>query len=234
MLIAMKKSKWSVAFFALLVFNLAVAAAQAQTDVALSIYGAFHGSTNGNGVEQSPSNSAGGMLELRHISNPLLGYDVSYSFNRDNQTYSNSSVVCPVSPSSCSSSTESVSANAHELTADWVPSLHFANLRPFGLVGVGLLLNVPAAGQATVTTVSNGCPMCALSSLTTSTSPTQTSTKPVFVYGAGLDWGLLPHLGLRLQYRGNLYKAPNLTKIFTSTGQFTHSAEPMIGAYLRF
>ena len=63
---------------------------------------------------------------------------------------------------------------------------------------------------------------------------TNTSTKPVFVYGGGLDWGLLPHLGLRFQYRGNLYKAPDLTTLYTSSGAFTHTAEPMIGAYLRF
>jgi hypothetical protein len=59
------------------------------------------------------------------------------------------------------------------------------------------------------------------------------SNKPVFVYGAGLDWGLIPHLGVRLQYRGNLYKAPELTTVFTSSGAFVHTAEPVIGVYLR-
>jgi len=93
-----------------------------------------------------------------------------------------------------------------------VASLKIANLRPFALVGGGLLLDVPVSGQVN----------------------TSTSTKPVFVYGAGLDWGLLPHIGLRLQYRGNLYKAPDLTKLFTSTDAFTQTAEPMIGAYFRF
>ena len=105
-----------------------------------------------------------------------------------------------------------VSANAHEISGDWVASVHVANLRPFALAGVGLLLDVPSSGQ----------------------SSTSTSTKPVFIYGAGLDWGLLPHLGLRFQYRGNLYKAPDLTRLYTSTNAFTHTAEPMIGAYLRF
>ena len=62
---------------------------------------------------------------------------------------------------------------------------------------------------------------------------TTTTTKPVFVYGAGVDWRLIPHIGLRLQYRGNLYKAPDLTTLFTSTGVFTHTAEPMIGVYFR-
>ncbi len=92
-----------------------------------------------------------------------------------------------------------------------MPSIHVANLRPFGVLGVGLLLNEPTGGQ----------------------SNTTSSKQAVYVYGAGLDWGLLPHIGLRLQYRGNLYKAPNLTTLYTSTGAFTHTAEPMIGLYFR-
>jgi len=54
------------------------------------------------------------------------------------------------------------------------------------------------------------------------------------VYGGGLDWGLVPHVGLRLQYRGNLYNAPALTTLYHSTGQLAKTAEPMIGAYIRF
>lgn len=181
---------------------------QAQTDVALSLYGAFHGTTNGNGTVQSPANSAGGMIELRHISNPLVGWEATYSYNRDNQRYS----------SACAGATctaiapQSVSANAHEVTGDWIVSVHIANLRPFALAGVGLLFNQP----------------------TGNVSSTTSQTKPVFVYGAGLDWGVFPHLGLRFQYRGNLYKAPDLTRLYTSTNAFTHTSEPMIGAYFRF
>jgi opacity protein-like surface antigen len=189
------------------------AAAHAQTDVAASLYGAFSGTTNGNGTIQSPSNAAGGLLELRHISNPIVGYDVTYSYNRANQTYSSASFACPAGtvPPCNPLAPAAVSANAHELTGDWVASLHLANLRPFALAGIGLLLNEPAGGQ----------------------SSTSSSAKPVFVYGAGLDWGLVPHLGLRFQYRGNLYKAPDLTKLFTSTSAFTHTSEPMIGVYFR-
>jgi len=49
-------------------------ALHAESDVALSIYGAFNGATSGNGVQESPSNAAGGIFELRHISNPLMGW----------------------------------------------------------------------------------------------------------------------------------------------------------------
>jgi len=186
----------------------------AQTDVALSLYGAFSGKTDGNGTAQSPSNAAGGLIELRHIHNPIVGYEATYSFNRANQTYTATSYACPVGalPPCIPPAAASVSANAHEISGDWIASAHLANLRPFALAGIGLLVDAPAGSQTS----------------------TRTETKPVFVYGAGLDWGLLPHLGLRLQYRGNLYKAPDLTTLYTSTGAFTHTAEPMIGAYLRF
>ena len=183
------------------------ASAWAQTDVALSLYGAFSGRTNGNGTIESPANSAGGIIELRHISNPLVGYEATYSYNRGNQTYRPDcgGAQCPVT-------VQTVRAAAHEVTADYLVSVHAANLRPFVLGGVGILFNQPDSNQA----------------------DTSSSTKGVFVYGAGLDWGALPHLGFRFQYRGNLYKVPDLTKLYTSTDRFTHTAQPMIGAYFRF
>lgn len=196
-----------IAGMAILALSLCVPALHAQTSVALSAYGAFSGTTTANGVQQSPSNSAGGMVEVRHIANPILGFEGTYSFNRANQTISGL-VDCP--GTNCPlNTTQSIKANAHELTLDWVPSVGLANFRPFGVLGVGALLNVPSSGQ----------------------SNTQTSTKVVYVYGAGLDWGLLPHLGLRFQYRGNLYKSPDVTQLFTSMDKFTHTAEPMIGVY---
>ena len=193
--------------FAGLLF-IAAQTAQAQTDVALSFYGAFNGTTNGNGTIQSPANSAGGIIELRHISNPIVGYEATYSYNRDNQTYRSScaGVTCT------SIAPVTVSANGHEFSGDWIASVHIAMLRPFALAGVGLLFNQPSGSQ----------------------NNTNSETKPTFIYGAGMDWAVLPHIGLRFQYRGNLYKAPDLTKLYTSTDAFTHTAEPMIGAYLKF
>jgi opacity protein-like surface antigen len=182
--------------------------ASAQTDVGLSLYGAFHGTTTENGVQQSPANSAGGLFELRHLSNPILGFEGTYSYNRANQRYSLSTVCPGVNCPPITAAT--IKAAAHEVTVDWVPSVKVANLRPFGVLGVGAIFNVPDS-NATVAT--------------------KTSTKGVFVYGAGLDWGLLPHIGLRFQYRGNLNQPPDVTSLYTSASKFTHTAEPMIGVY---
>lgn len=203
----MKSPIFRTAFVFIALAAFAGGCALAENDLALSLYGAFNGTTSGNGTTQSPANAAGGMFELRHISNPLVGYEATYSFNRANQRYS--VVNCPVS--GCLTP-QSVSADAHEITGDWVVSVHVAMLRPFVLAGVGVLLNEPSSNQG----------------------GTNSSTKPVFVYGGGLDWGIISHLGVRFQYRGNLYKAPDLTTAFASTGNFTHTAEPMIGAYFRF
>lgn len=183
--------------------------AVSNTDVGVSVYGAYSGKTTGDGIMQSPSNAAGGMIEVRHISNPLVGYEGTYSFNGANQVYS-PQVTCGIP---CTNDLPaSVHAHAHEVTADWIASIKLANLRPFALAGGGLLFNQPSSGQ----------------------SNTTTSTKGVFVYGAGLDWGVLPHLGLRFQYRGNLYRAPDVTKAYGSSGAFMQTAEPMVGAYFRF
>ncbi|WP_158752272.1 outer membrane beta-barrel protein [Acidobacterium sp. S8] len=174
-----------------------VITSHAQTDVAGSFYGAFSGTTEGNGTVQSPSASAGVLLELRHISNPLVGYELNYSFNRANQNYNDF---------------EEIKTAAHQVGADWIVSFPVLMFKPFVLAGGGLIFFHPDSDQ-----------------------PDGTSdTKPVFVYGAGLDWTVIPHLGLRFQYRGNLYHAPDVSHAFSSTDAFTHTAEPMIGAYLRF
>ena len=218
----------------LLLAALTATTASAQTSVAASIYGAFTGTTTGDGTQQSPANQAGGLFELRHISNPILGFEGTYSWNRADETYSAYGYSCPAGLVPCGPSPVSIPANAHEITADWIPSVHIANVRPFGVLGAGLLLDVPAISSTVTTTIGNPpCPSSGCTPVTTTYSTT-TSAKAVYVYGAGLDWGLLPHIGLRLQYRGNLYQAPNLSKLYSSTDTFTHTAEPMIGAYFNF
>lgn len=208
--------------------------AWAQTDVAVSAYGAFNQSTSGAGTAQSPSNGAGFLIEARHIRNPLVGYEATYAYNRADQGYSSAAPLllpCPAPGCGWTTKASDIPANAHELTADWVVSLKVANLRPFALVGGGVLLNVPSGGTLTTSTCYLDHALCQQS---TTSAPTSTATEAVFVYGAGLDWTLLPHIGLRFQYRGNLYKAPDLTTAFSSTGSFTHTAEPVVGAFFRF
>jgi len=213
--------------FVILLFT--AATAQAQTSVAANLYGAFNGSTSGSGTVESPANAAGGIFELRTIKNPIIGYEGTYAYNRSNQGLSSGSITCP--GTSCTVTTAAISANRHEITGGWVVSLKLANLRPFALAGGGILFDVPSGGpMITTTTCFTMHPLCTQS---TTAAATGTSSRGVFIYGAGLDWRVLPHMGLRLQYRGNVYKATTIASAFSSTNAFTQTAEPMIGVYFR-
>jgi hypothetical protein len=207
----MRIGHWSKTFILACFFSGLAASAQtgAQTDAAASLMGVFSGASRGNGVVQSPSDAAGLLLELRHISSPLSGYELSYAYNRANQTYKQD---CATVSNCTSSSPAAVSANAHQISGAWLASVHIVNIRPFVLAGLGLQFNNPAAGQ----------------------SKTAGASKPVVFYGLGGDWGLGRRAGLRFQYRKNVYKAPGLTSLYSSTGSFTSTTEIAAGYYFRF
>ncbi len=95
-------------------------------------------------------------VELRHIREPLVDYEVTYSYTGANLVYkaaaSDVQVVVPPQP---------ISAAAHQITGDWVFSLRVLNLKPFALAGVGVLIDQPGSNQIA----------------------TSTSTRAVYVYG---------------------------------------------------
>lgn len=186
----------AVSVLATLLVGINANAQLSHTDIGASFYGAFTGTIEGNGTIQSPSNTAGGLIELRHIRNPIVGYEINYSYNRADQTYN----------------IQEVKAAAHEFGGDWVVSVPVLNLRPFVLAGLGGLYFRPDSDQP----------------------GTSSDLKLVYVYGGGVDWTVIPHFGLRFQYRGNLYHAPDMLAAASSTNAFAHTAEPMFGAFFRF
>jgi len=194
------------------------AAAQAQTDVALSGFPTFTSSTTGSGTVQTPKNAGGGLLEVRHIFNPLAGYDISYSFNIADEAFAASNGGSyPVS------GTLEVSGKTNQVAANWIVSKAFHNLQPFALGGAGFDFTTPGASPKVQ--ASNGL---------VNVSAVNTVVRPVFIYGGGLDYTFARRLGVRLQYRGNITKAPQLLDIFNSTTKYTTISEPMAGVFYRF
>ncbi len=201
------RSKWIQTIFILIgAVAVSATAAHAQTDVALSAYRTFTSTTSGNGTAQTPSNAIGGMLEVRHISKPLIGYELTYSYNRANQAYAPKIGSCGFV---CANAPISLTASGNQVALDWVISHKYGSLRPFAVTGLGLFIDAPSANIYYANMV----------------------VRPTYVYGGGVDWGFMPHFGLRIQYRGNLYKAPDLSTNYNSTGAFTQSGEPMFGLY---
>ncbi len=180
------------------------------TDVGLSFYKTFTSASSGNGTKQNPSNSAGGLLEVRHIANPWVGYEFTYSFNPYDQSLSQDASTCG---NNCYNQPPvKVTGKASEISLDWVVSRKIRNFRPFAVGGLGFFITSPG-----YTLYSNN-----------------TVVRPTYVIGGGTDWDVLPHLGLRFQFRDNFFNAPNIYMIYPATGVMTHSAEPMVGAYYRF
>lgn len=189
--------------------TLSASAVSAQTDLAVSGYEAFNQNSTGNGVQQTVTNSPGGMLEFRHIQAPWIGYEVTYSLNQEDQT------ISPVKGSCgyfCSVPPQALRSKTHEVSVDWVAAKKFNKIQAFGIGGFGFMIAAPANYNQ---------------------YDLNTSVRIAYVYGGGIDWDLGRRTGLRLQYRGNIYKAPDISFDFPTTGRYTHTAEPMIGVYFR-
>lgn len=184
-------------------------AAQAQTDVAVSGYGTFTTSTSGSGTQQTPANSVGGMVELRHIVSPLVGFEGTVAFNPANQSYAPVTGACGYV---CGQPSISEGGKLTLFNLDWVASIKAGKLRPFVLAGLGLAFTIPGNNTYSINTVE----------------------KPDFVYGGGVDWSFAKHLGLRLQVRANTTRAPQLIDLYPATGKYTQIYDPAAGVFYRF
>ena len=204
-----------VAFAALLVSG----AAQAQvvdiakkTDFSLLLNADLQQSVSGIGisqgtlVRQSATDSGGFLAGLRYHFNPLLSVEANYGYTQNSQDY-----VTGVS-------TASIRSGVHFLTGAAVATapFHIFGLRPYALVGGGGIFYRPTGD----TNASVGGEI--------------TQVKPTAVYGAGVDFSLIPHLSIRGEYRGYFLKAPDFGFSGLATGKFTQLAQPSIGVVFHF
>jgi hypothetical protein len=181
-------------------------ASDAQFSIGASFYEALNNSTSGDGTRQTTTNASGGMVEGRYIQNSLIGFELTYGYNPANQTFSPIAGNCGYV---CAYPTTPLKAKASEVGLDWVFSKKFGNIRPFAVAGLGFFITAADKSTYEVNTV----------------------VRPAFIGGGGVDIGLLPRVGIRAQFRDNVYKAPNLSAFFTSTGVYTQTMEPMVGFY---
>ncbi|HEV2137160.1 MAG TPA: hypothetical protein VGR47_23275 [Terracidiphilus sp.] len=177
-----------------------------ETDLGLSFYRTFTASTTGNTVLQKPSNGGGAMVEFRHIQSPFIGYEVSYGFNRANQTLGPAPGACGFN---CYLHTVTRTTDASLVGLDWIASMKRGNISPFAVGGLGFFIAAP----------------------TQNLPPLNTVVRIMYTYGGGLDVHLVPRGGLRVQYRGNLYKAPDVDINYGATDKFTQTGQAIVGFY---
>jgi hypothetical protein len=199
----------SLFFLLLLSLSFTWRPATAQTiknlEGAVNIFGQFSGTSSGNGVQDSPTDSMGVLATARQSIRPWLGWEVNYSYTRYSERY-----TTPVFPIA-------VQSNMHEVSGAYLvqgPKFPILGLQPFGAVGVGGLIFLP-------TTVGG--------------QRYGQQWRVPFIYEVGVNYPLLTsHFGLRLQYRGLLYKTPDFNASLLTTNARRQTAEPSVGAYFRF
>jgi hypothetical protein len=110
-----------------------------------------------------------------------------------------------------------VQNNLHEVSGAYLvqlPTIPILGLQPFGAVGVGALIFLPT---------------------TTGGQKYSQQTRVPLLYEFGVNYPLFTsHIGLRLQYRGLSYKAPDFNSPTLTTNVRRQTSEPSVGAYFRF
>jgi len=180
-----------------------------QFDFGGSFYKTFVSNSSGMGFKQTPSDGMGGLFELRHLVSPLVGYEMAVSFNTGGQSYAPITGACALT---CNNLPVKIGGRQVEVSLDYIPSMKVGNLRPFLVAGLGVFISVPDS-----TPLGNN-----------------TSIRGAYIYGGGVEYDIGAHLGIRGQYRGTYYKAPNISSIYPANGQYTQTAMPSGGIYYRF
>jgi len=200
-----KSAVWVCAVAALFAFALpALAQDGARSEVSVDFTGNFQSQATGLGVTDTPTYSGGFLANYRYHFNRWSAIEVNYDYTRFTQFYAPSG----------DSLTQS---KAQEFTLAYVNTLGVrpgARLKPFVEVGTGALIFSPIPNGSTVAGLTDG--------------------RPAFLYGAGLDYRLMPRISVRLGYRGLLYKAPDFSVPSQTTNALTNMAEPYVGVAFRF
>jgi hypothetical protein len=179
-----------------------------QSDLSGSYFKTYVASTSGNDTEQTPTNSSGGVAGWRQIRSPLVGYEMSFSFNPEHETLAPAPGACGLL---CRNKATELTVHDLEIAGDWIASANFGAVKPFVLGGLGVMVFAPSNGALDTNTVA----------------------RVAYIGGGGADIRFQPRFGLRLQYRESFYKAPDLLPVYPSTGKYTQIGEPMAGIYIR-
>ncbi len=200
-----------VAVVVILAISATAAHAQRHLDFSLSGGGVFPSSTTSasGGISVTPTNSVAILGGVRYHLTHHHAFEVTFGHTRNSQIFS-------VSPDSYR-----VMTSIGEYSAAYVfTPVQGKRFQPFLLAGGGALtFNV---GNTYIDTIQQNLGV-------------HSSTAMAFLYGAGTDYHLWRIFGLRLQYRGFLYRNPDYgvpSRFFTGTR--AHIAEPSVGMVVKF
>jgi len=161
---------------------------------------------SGNPITEHATRSGGFLAGYTFNLNRWAAVEGDYGYSRDTQNFS--SLFGP----------SAVQTRLHEMTVAFVVRMpvSVARLHPYALGETGALRFDPT----------NNSPSMVPGALA--------QTKPVFLYGGGVNVDLRRNFGVRVDYRGLLSRIPDFKLATLTVGRTTHLAEPSVGVYVRF
>lgn len=163
-------------------------------------------SVSGNGIADSASKAGGGEASFRHSFHWWLGYEAAYTYTRYHENYTG----VPGYPEQVFG----VQHNQHDFSGSYYVHGPTVFVQPFALVGVSALIMSPSLNGG------QNVPWRA---------------EPGVNFGVGANVPVMTsHIGLRLEYRGVYYKAPDFGESYLTTNAYRVTSEPMAGVYIKF
>jgi opacity protein-like surface antigen len=175
-------------------------------EVAVQGTGFFTKDSQQNGTLEHSTNTGGFLVNYRFHINGWLAAEASYGYDRNTQN------------SSTPGGNFGIQTNVHQATGAMVVDLPVSvhRMRPYVLAGAGALVFDPTGDAGGIL------------------AGAQRQARPAFVYGGGVDYRLVRHVALRLEYRGFVYDRPDFGIAALSSNITTHTAEPSAGLVLHF
>lgn len=182
----------------------ALAQVELPSQVSIQGTGMVTKKTNDRTPANEVTKSGGFLLGYSYQFSRWAGAEANYGYTRNTQKY-----LFPVGSSS-------LQTDFHEVTGAFVA--HFPvnarHIRPYALAGGGALVFDP-----TDKVVVTGA---------------QRQTRGAFIYGGGANIDITNNFGVRAEYRGLLYKAPDFELGNLNIDKVTHLAQPSVGFFFRF
>jgi len=201
---------FSAVLGALLVFASAAMAQEGggwrgRNEVSVQGTGFFTKDTQGDTFSQHSTNTGGFLISYRYHFYRWLAADASYGYAQNTQQ--NFTSVGDLD----------VRTKVHQVTGALVANVPWTvfRLKPFVLAGAGALVFNPNGNPGALAGLSN-------------------QTKPAFVYGGGVDYKVVSHVALRVEYRGFVYNRPDFGLAALQPSSTTHTAQPSAGLVFQF
>jgi len=189
---------------AVLLFGASAAAQDGRSQVTAQATATIIKDSTGQGISQEATRSGGFLVGYSYQFHRWAGVEANYGYTRDSHRYAGG-----FGPSE-------IRSDIHQVTGSFVlhVPLETSIVRPYALAGAGALIFNPR-DEVTL-------------------QGADQQARGVFLYGGGVNFDLVRNFGVRAEYRGFLYKAPDFKSLSLDVDKFTHLAQPSAGVYFRF